>query len=188
MKKSLIVIVSAVYFVAIIIVAFLGFVAEANNSVVYADEVRLVFTKEAGYSNIQEHSAEYVFNGAVIYTVTENVEYDPEYGKEEGEIDINKLYKYVFKFEQDAYEDIFFPYIKNIQLVANAISYEEGKEVTDKSIGYYIPQNYEEDLSVTDDGLVTFLLDASAYICDMSLRSLDGGSANTEVRIRFDWS
>ena len=188
MKKSLIVIVSAVYFIAIILVAFLGFVAEANNAVVYADEVRLIFTKEMGYSNIQEHSADFVYNGAVIYTVRENTTYDPEYGKEDDELDIDKKYKYVFTFQEDAYTDIFFPLLKEIQLNAVPISYQEGAEVTDKRIGYNVPKNYAKALSVDENGKVTFLLDTTTYICDMLLRSLDGGSANTETRIIFVWS
>lgn len=88
MKKAAIIICAAVYAISIIIVTFLGYQAEIRNPPIYADEI--VFAYDTPY--------QYVYNGAVIYTVTkaERVE------RSEEEKDLVE-YKYNVKINEFEY-------------------------------------------------------------------------------------
>lgn len=165
MKKIMIIIVSVVYFLSIILVAFLGYQAEIHGLPIYAQDIVLTYEAFPYY---------YIENGAIIYTVTQNANYNPE------SEDPNNHYKYTIKFNEF---DYFYETHANYQIPAMPVSTEG--DVTDKTMSYLIDKDKKDFVEVDDNGVVTFKQYLKTYTFACSIKSQDGG--NAAIAIRFTW-
>lgn len=175
MKKAAIIVCAAIYALAIIVVAFLGYQAEIKNPPVFADDIVLVH-ETLPYNHIE--------NGVVVYQIKEvpKEKSEPTTEDEPGK----KVYKYeveIFDFEY-VYEVL----NAQIQVKAKPISFKvdeetgEVKEPDEKNLSYTISS---KDVKVNKEGIVTFLEydDHGSY--DLLIKTID--TSNITIYIRIYW-
>lgn len=166
MKKAAIILCAAIYALAIIVVAFLGFQAEINNPPIYADDIVLVVG--CPYE-VKE-------NGTVIYTIKENK-------LEEGEEGSNK-----YKYEVDIKDFEFLYYVLEgkISIKAKPISYKVDEETKEQKVPQEQSLNYytsSQNATIDNEGNVTFSRYKDDGSIDIIISSIDGSNINIYIRI-----
>lgn len=167
MKKAAIIVCAAIYVIAIIVVAFLGYQAEIHNPPVYADDIVLV----------QPVPYERVENGTVIYTINEKADANADEG-------VAHTYDvHIKEFE-------FFYYVMGakMQIEAKPISFkvdeETGvqKEPNEKNLNYFVS---DEKLEVDSKGNFTFKVFEDDGSFDCLIMTKDG--SNITVSLHIHW-
>lgn len=174
MKKSVIIVTSLVYIIAIVVVAFLGYVAEIHNPDIFAEDIVMVLEDAEGfpetpytyYSNL---------NGAALYQIYYNENDNPD-----SEIEAER-YRYRFVFKSEAAARFFFDYENDLSL--NLKPYSPIGECTDQTLTYSIPKNREHSIEVDKEGNVRFKLFTSIRDEDITVRTNDGTDISIHINI-----
>lgn len=174
MKKAAIIVCAAIYAIAIIVVAFLGYRAEINNPPIYADDIILVEDK---------FPYEHIENGVVVYTITEVAPLPPERSEEE---EVEKEYKYEVKINE--FEYLYEVLGAQLKIPAKPISFkvdeETGvqKEPDEKGLNYVINN---KNVEVNNEGVVTFLKYKDVGSVDLIIKTKD--TSNITIYVRIYW-
>ena len=159
MKKSVIIITALIYLLSIVVVAFLGYAAEIKNPPIYAEDIIMVLDDA---ENFPEEKYTYYYNGAPIYDVALNPEWnkgeDSESTTEESiqsliQQDV-EVYKYRIKFYGSEEFEYYQENLKTLKL--NVEAYSPKGEVENPSLSYYIDKDKADILTVNKEGVVTF--------------------------------
>lgn len=176
MKKAAIIVCAAIYALAIIIVAFLGYQAEVRNPPIYADDVVLVYDK-LPYDHIE--------NGLIVYEIREVPALASGDSTDEDE-HAKKVYKYeveIFDFEY-VYEVL----NAQIQVQAKPISFKvdeetgEVKQPDEKNLSYTVNS---KDVKVNKEGIVTFNEYDDHCSYDLLIKTID--TSNITIYVRIYW-
>lgn len=171
MKKSVIIITAAIYFIAIIVVAFLGYVAEIHNPPIYAESIVMVLDDAP---NFPEEPYQYYSNGAPIYTITYNSEADIE------ATDNNK-YAYMIKFLG---VDEFEYYYENInKLDLHLTPYSSKGECENQTLSYHIDKDRADYVEVNSNGEVSFKKFSKIGSEEVAVATNDGTNINIYVKL-----
>lgn len=166
MKKAAIILCAAIYAIAIIVVAFLGFQAEINNPPIYADDIVLVV--DCPYE-VKE-------NGTVIYTIKENNLEESAEG--------TKQYKY--EVEINDFEFLYYVLDAKLSLKAKPISYKVDEETKEQKVPQEQGLNYytsSQNATIDNEGNVTFTRYKDDGSVDFIISSIDGSNINIYIRI-----
>ena len=145
MKKSVIIVTALVYLVSIVVVAFLGFVAEIHNPPIYAESI--VMTIDDEESKFPDEPYTYYLNGGAVYDITYNPDANPE---AEG---VDKYtYRIIFKSSNAAR----FYYNNENELNLNLKPYSSLGECENQHLSYYIEKNRRDSFEVSQEGVVKF--------------------------------
>lgn len=144
MKKSVIIITGLVYLLSIVLVAFLGFVAEIHNPPIFAEDIVMIIEDA---ENFPEEPYTFYYQFSPIYTVTYNPEADPA-------AEDDTRYSYVIEFVGDDEYKLFYDEINGLEL--NLHPYSPDGECENQSLSYYIDKNRQEFISVSKEGVVEF--------------------------------
>ena len=167
MKKAAIIVCAAIYVIAIIVVAFLGYQAEIHNPPVYADDIVLV--QPVPYQRIE--------NGTVIYTITEKTEVTNEDG-------VSHAYDVHIK----EFEFLYYVMDAKLQVEAKPISFkvdeETGvqKEPNEKNLNYFVS---DDKLEVDNKGNFKFKQFEDDGSFDCFIMTKDG--SNITVSLHIHW-
>lgn len=169
MKKIAIVICSVIYFMAIVIVAFLGFKAEVQNPPFYTEDIVLAY----------ECPHEEYDNGTVIFSVTENENYREELLDETSEV----VYKYTVHIED--FEFIYYALDGEIKIPAIPTTFrydDEGNNIkpTVMDLSYNVASDI---ITCSGDGTIKFTEYLSHGVYTMMIKSKDGSNKSIFVRI-----
>ena len=173
MKKSVIIITAAIYFIAIIVVAFLGYVAEIHNPPIYAESIVMVLDDAP---NFPEEPYQYYSNGAPIYTVTYNSEADIE------ATDNNK-YTYMIKFNGIDEFEYFFETDNKLNL--HLTPYSSKGECENQTLSYHIDKDRADYVEVTDQGIVSFKVFSKIGSEEVAVTTKDG--TDITIFVKFYW-
>ena len=171
MKKSVIIITAVIYFVAIITVAFLGYVAEIHNPPIYAESIVMVLDDAP---NFPEEPYQYYSNGAPIYTVTYNSEADIE------ATDNNK-YTYMIKFNGIDEFEYFFEADNKLNL--HLMPYSSKGECENQTLSYHIDKDRADYVEVTDQGIVSFKVFSKIGSEEVAVTTKDGTDITIFVKL-----
>ena len=173
MKKSVIIITALVYFVAILTVAFLGYVAEINNPPIYAESIVMTIPDAPKFPG-----EPYVFysNGAPIYTITYNSEANVEATD-------NTKYTYLIKFSGSDEFEYYYENINSLNL--NLSPYSSKGECENKTLSYYIDKDRQEYVSVSKEGEVTFKHYSNIGSEEVIVSTKDG--TNITIYVKLYW-
>ena len=176
MKKSVIIITALIYIVAIIVVAFLGFVAEIHNPPIYAEDIVMVLPEEevADFPNFPQEPYTYI-NTRPIYDVVYNEDANPDSEVEE------ERYKYRFIFKSYSAAKWFF--LNDNELKLNLKPYSSLGECENQGLKYSIAQSRKNSLEVTEDGIVKFKVDTQARDEDITVTTKDGTDISIHINI-----
>lgn len=170
MKKAAIIICAAIYAISIIVVAFLGYQAEMRNPPIFADEI--VFVHETPYKEL--------YNGAVIYTVTDSVTPEEE---DEGTIS----YKYDVKINE--FEFVYYVMGGEISLPFKPISYKVDSETGEQKVPDDLGLNYtsgtEKLAEVNNEGKITFKKYQDLGQLNLVVQTTD--TSNLKIYINIYW-
>lgn len=176
MKKASIIICAAIYALAIIVVAFLGYAAEIQNPPVYADDIVL----------LTKTPYEHVENGALIYTITENKPKNEEV-EETSVTSVDEEPETFYKYDVHIwdFEYLFEVMEGKISIAAKPISFkvdDEGKqkEPEKKELGY---TTASPNATIDNNGLVTFNKYKSDGTCICTISSKDVSKIKIFVNI-----
>lgn len=173
MKKSVIIITALVYFIAIITVAFLGYVAEINNPPIYAEAIIMEIPNATKFP---EEPYTFYANGAPIYTITYNSEVDVEATG-------NAKYTYLIKFKG---ADEFEYYYENINsLPLNLKPYSHEGECENQNLSYYIDKDRSDYIAVDNQGSVTFKYFSTIGSEEVIVSTKDG--TNITIYLKLYW-
>lgn len=169
MKKATIIICTVIYFLAIVLVAFLGFRAEVENPPIYCDEI--VMTYDCPHDVFE--------NGTVIYSIVNNTSYEPDVEKQTEET------KFKYDIVIKDFEFIYAVLDGKIQVTAKPISYlkdEEGNalEPSQKELSYSI---VNDNVTCDNNGNIQFLTEKTHAVYTMLIKSKDGSNVSIFVRI-----
>ena len=171
MKKSVIIVTALVYLVSIIIVAFLGYVAEITNPPIYAEAIVMEI---ADAENFPEEPYTYNLNGGDVYTISYNPNADIE------STDYNKYtYRIIFKSEAAAH----YYYNNENELPLNLKPYSSLGECENQSLSYYIDKSRKDSLEISEEGIVTFKKDLIARDEEILVATQDGTDIKIYVNI-----
>ncbi len=160
-----------IYLVSIVVVAFLGFVAEIHNPPIYAEAI--VMTIEEEGVNFPEEPYTYV-NGSEIYTITYNPEANPE---SEG---VDKYtYRIVFKSSKAAG----WYYRNENELDLHLSPYSSLGECENQNLSYYIEKNRKDSFDVSQEGVVTFKEELTARDETIAVTTKDGTDITIYINI-----
>lgn len=173
MKKSVIIITALVYFIAIITVAFLGYVAEIHNPPIYAESIVMSIPNAPKFP---EEPYTFYSNGAPIYTITYNSEADIE------ATDNNK-YSYLIKFSGTDEFEYYFENINSLPL--NLKPYSEKGECENQNLSYYIDKDRNKYITVDKDGTVEFKLFTNIGSEEVIVSTKDG--TNITIYLKIYW-
>ena len=175
MKKSVVIITTLVYLVAIIVGAFLGYVAEINNPPIYAEDIVMTIEEAPNFpSEIDTYT--YYANGAPIYDITYNSEADPEAE------DFNK-YTYRIKFRGEDEFEYFYYYLNDFNL--NLHPYSPLGECENQSLSYYVGKDKRDYISIDKKGAVEFKKYTTMGSCDVMVTTADG--TRITIYVNFYW-
>lgn len=166
MKKAAIILCAAVYAIAIIVVAFLGYQAEIKNPPVYADDIVLV----------QEVPYEKKENGTVIYTIKQVP------AANEGE----EANKYKYEVEIKDFEFLYYVLDAKLSIQAKPVSFKVNEETKEqlvpdeKKVNYFTSSSLA---SIDEEGNVTFSKYKDDGSIDFVISTVDGSNINIYVRI-----
>lgn len=171
MKKSVIIVTALVYLVSIIVVAFLGFVAEIHNPPIYAEAIVMEI---ADAENFPEQPYTYNLNGGDVYDVIYNPDADVE------ATDYNKYaYRIVFKSSAAAH----YYYNNENALNLNLKPYSSLGECENQTLSYYIDKSKKDSLEVSKEGIVTFKTDLKARDEEIAVTTKDGTDITIYINI-----
>jgi len=171
MKKSVIIVTAMIYLVSIVVVAFLGFVAEIHNPPIYAEAI--VMTIDDEDTNFPEEPYTYI-NGAEIYDITYNPNANPE---SEG---IDKYtYRIVFKSSKAAG----WYYRNENELNLHLSPYSSLGECENQHLSYYIEKNRRDSFEVSQEGVVTFKEELAARDETIAVTTKDGTDITIYINI-----
>lgn len=171
MKKSVIIVTAMIYLVSIVVVAFLGFVAEIHNPPIYAEAI--VMTIEDEDTNFPDEPYTYI-NGAPIYDITYNPNADPE---SEG---VDKYtYRIVFKSSKAAG----WYYRNENELNLHLSPYSSLGECENQHLSYYIEKNRRDSFEVSQEGVVTFKEELAARDETIAVTTKDGTDITIYINI-----
>ena len=173
MKKSVIIITALVYFIAIITVAFLGYVAEIHNPPVFAESIVMVLDDAP---NFPEEPYQYYSNGAPIYTITYNSEADIK------ATDNNK-YTYMIKF--NGVDEFEYYFESNNHLDLHLEPYSPKGECENTSLSYYIDKDRNDFVEVSDEGVVSFKVFSKIGSEEVAVTTKDG--TNITIYVKLYW-
>ena len=173
MKKSVIIITALTYLFAIVLVAILGFVAETKNPPIYAEDIVMVFDDQP---NFPEQDYEYYSNGALIYTISYNAEYD-------NEAEDMQKYKYNLRFASDEAYEFFQTTEGSLQL--KTIAYSSQGNVDNPTLSYYMDKDKAEYVKVDKEGKLEFLTTAELGFYEVRVSTTD--SSNITIWISIYW-
>lgn len=179
MKKSVIIVTAIVYLLSIVVVAFLGFVAEIHNPPIYAEDIVMVLDEadQKDFPNWPEEPYTYYANGAPLYDVT----YNPEANIESENIE--ERYKYTFKFRGKDEAEFFYNYINEISL--NMMPYSSQGECETLKLDYTIDKDRQQFVEVSKEGIVTYKVFAKASHETIVVSTKDG--TNIRIYINIVW-
>lgn len=173
MKKSVIIITAVIYFLSIVIVAFLGYVAEIHNPPIYAEDIVMAFDD---FDAFPEEDYSYIGGGTDLYTVHFNAEYDSE-------AEDNTKFKYIIKFTDF---DCFEYYFENINaLPLNTKPYSQLGECEDQTLSYHIDKDRRKFVDVDKKGVVTFKEIAKVGSEQILVSTNDG--TNIKIYVQIYW-
>lgn len=173
MKKSVIIITTLVYFIAIVTVAFLGYVAEIHNPPIYAESIVMTIPNAPDFPE-----EPYVFyaNGAPIYTITYNPEADIEAE------DKNK-YAYTIKFMGADEFEYYYENINSLQLYLTP--YSSKGECENMHLSYHIDSDRKDYITVSKDGEVQFKCFSNIGNEEVVVSTKDG--TNITLYLKIYW-
>ena len=176
MKKSVIIVTVLVYLVSIVVVAFLGYVAEIHNPPIYAEDIVMVINDEIYAPENEEDVYTYTSYGTPIYDILYNPEADTS------ATDSSK-YKYRIKFRgYDEYE-YFYDEIKDIKL--NLKPYSSQGECENLNLSYYVDDARDDYIKVDTKGEVT--LKKKLTIGNESIMVTTKDGTNIKIYINIYW-
>ena len=171
MKKSVIIVTALVYLIAIVTVAFLGFIAEINNPPIYAEDI--VMTIEDA-ENFPDTPYTYYLNGAAVYDVVYNPDANPE------SEDYDKYtYRIIFRSRNAAR----FYYQNENSLNLNLHPYSSLGECENQKLTYYVDKTTKKTLEVSEGGIVEFKQDLVARDDNITVSTKDGTDITIFVNI-----
>lgn len=189
MKKSVIIITALVYFVAIIVVAFLGYVAEIHNPPIYAEDIVMVINNEFYKPESESEIFTYYKNGAPIYDILyyPPVEEPAQEVTAENEVLTNEFvstntneFRYIFKFRGfDEYE-YFFNTKEKIEL--NLKPYSSLGECENQSLFYSTDSDY---ISVDQEGKVSLKKYDDIGLEEILVKTKD--PSKKQIKIQIYW-
>ena len=171
MKKSVIIITTLVYFIAISIVAVLGYVAEIHNPPIFAESIVMVLNDAP---NFPEEPYQYYSNGAPIYTITYNSEADIE------ATDNNK-YTYLIKFNGIDEFEYYYESINAVDL--HLMPYSSKGECENTSLSYHIDNDRADYVEVTKEGVVSFKVFSKIGSEEVAVSTKDGTDITIYVKL-----
>ena len=173
MKKSVIIITAIIYFVAIITVAFLGFVAEINNPPVFAEDIIMVFEDSETFP---EEPYTFYYQYSPIYDVYYNGNADITQSNEE-------KYKYQIKFRGAEEFKLFFDEINALEL--NLHPWSSHGECETQELSYYMDTNRKQFVSVSNEGVVQFKVYDDDGLEEVLVSTRDG--TNIKMFVQITW-
>ena len=173
MKKSVIIITALVYIIAIVLVAFLGFVAEIHNPPVYAEDI-VMKIEEA--PNFPDEPYTFYANGAPIYTITYNSEADTTATD-------NTKYKYLIKFKGADEFEYYYEQINRLEL--DLMPYSSQGECENLNLSYYIDKDRLDYITIDQTGVVEFKYYSSIGSEEVAVSTKDG--TNITIYIKIYW-
>ena len=179
MKKSVIIVTALIYLVSIVVVAFLGYVAETHNPPIYAEDIIMVLDEQdqKDFPNFPEEPYTYYANGAALYDVTENPNADIE------SEDLEQRYRYVFKFRGKDEAEFFYNYINEIDL--HMMPYSSRGECETLKLDYTIGKDRQDYVGVSKEGKVSYKVFAKASHETVVVSTKDG--TNIRIYINIVW-
>lgn len=170
MKKAAIIICAAIYAISIIVVAFLGYQAEMRNPPIFADEI--VFVHETPYKEL--------YNGAVIYTVTE---------AEDVEEETDDVIEYKYDVRINEFEFVYNVLGGEISLPFKPISYKTDSETGEQKIPDELGLNYtsgtDKVAEVNNEGKITFKQYLDYGQLNLIVQTKD--TSNLKIYINIYW-
>ena len=173
MKKSVIIITALVYIIAIVTVAFLGYVAEIHNPPIYAESIVMTIPNA---TNFPEEPYTFYANGAPIYTITYNSEADASATD-------NTKYTYLIKFKGADEFEYYYESINQLQL--NLAPYSSKGECENLNLSYYIDKDRFEYITVSNEGVVEFKHYSSIGSEEVAVSTKDG--TNITIYLKIYW-
>lgn len=173
MKKSVIIITALVYLIAIVTVAFLGYVAEIHNPPILAEGIVMTIPNA---TNFPEEPYTFYANGAPIYTITYNSEADIE---AKG----NAKYTYLIKFNGADEFEYYFEKINELHL--NLAPYSSKGECENQNLSYYIDKDRADYISVSTEGVVEFKQYSIIGSEEVAVSTKDG--TNIRIYLKIYW-
>ena len=172
MKKSVIILTALVYLLSIVIVAFLGYQAEVQNPPILAESIVLRFE---GDDKFPELPHEHIENGAIIYEVRYNPEYNPE-----SEVLLNR-YPYIYDIKD--YDYLYYSVGGKLTLAAEP--YSSKGEVSDKSLTYYVDKSKSDYIEVDQKGELTLKAETTSGFYEVLLSTNDGSAIKMTICIKW---
>lgn len=170
MKKAAIIICAAIYAISIIVVAFLGYQAEMRNPPIFADEI--IFVHETPYKEL--------YNGAVIYTVTE---------AEDVEEETDDVIEYKYDVRINEFEFVYYVMGGEISLPFKPISYKTDSETGEQKVPDELGLNYtsgsEKVAEVNNEGKITFKQYLDYGQLNLIVQTKD--TSNLKIYINIYW-
>ena len=172
MKKSVIIVTALIYLVSIVVVAFLGFVAEIHNPPIYAEAI--VMTIDDEESNFPEEPYTYYLNGGAVYDITYNPDADPE---AEG------IEKYTYRIVFRSVTAARYYYNNENELNLHLSPYSSLGECENQHLSYYIEKNRRDSFDVSQEGVVTFKEELAARDETIAVTTKDGTDITIYINI-----
>ena len=173
MKKSVIILTAVVYFVAIVTVAFLGFVAEIHNPPIFAEDIIMEFEDEP---NFPEENYTFYYQYTPIYDVIYNPNFDSA-------VKGDDKYKYFIKFRGSEEFKLFYEDINLLELHTKPYS-SEG-ECETQELQYYMADARKDFVSVDKKGGVKFKVYDDSGLEEVRVSTMDG--TNKTIYIQITW-
>lgn len=158
---------------AIITVAFLGFVAEINNPPIFAEDIIMVIPEEESFP---EEPYTFYYQYSPIYDVTYNPNADINATNE------NK-YKYQIKFRGSDEFKLFFNEINELEL--NTHPWSSHGECETQELSYYMNTSRQNFVSVNEEGIINFKIYDDNGLEEVLVSTRDG--TNIKIFIQITW-
>ena len=176
MKKSVIIVTVLVYLISIVVVAFLGYVAEIHNPPLYAEDIVMVINDEIYAPETEADVYTYTAYGTPIYDIFYNPNADPN-------AEDSSRYRYQFKFRgYDEYE-YYYDEINLIQM--HLMPYSSKGECDNLNLSYYIDDSRDNYISVDTKGEVTLKKKLALGNESIMVSTKDG--TNIKIYINIYW-
>ena len=194
MKKALIVIISAIYLVAIIIVAFLGSRAEITNETIYAQEIVLknesVYypgtddahkTEENMIIGVYKRPDESIIDPVTGKDSVENINWNYDYNEDEQKFEGRRDYA-IFVYDTFWLDE---EMRKSYTPETEVLPEETSKKELTYSIG---GGSAGSTLTINNDGVISFSVEYTSWVfTDIEIRTTDGSKIKLDILLTIKY-